>query len=146
MQKESQVTDLKKMKPLVYSCSGCSNVAQLANDIAVWLRDKNIAEMSCIAGVGGDVKSLVRLAQSERPILAIDGCRLSCVKQCLKRHNVTPTWHIQLTDLGLKKQNDVSCTLSDMYKSLEHTHAVLGLEPVYGCTDPIDWACNDSKG
>ncbi len=34
--------------PLVYSCSGCSNVAQLANDIAVKLNSDGIAEMSCI--------------------------------------------------------------------------------------------------
>ena len=40
-------------KPLVYSCSGCSNVAQLANDIAVWMSREGVAEMSCIAGVGG---------------------------------------------------------------------------------------------
>lgn len=140
------MNDLKKVKPLVYSCSGCSNVAQLANDIAIWLRDKNIAEMSCIAGVGGDVKSLVRLAQSKRPILAIDGCPLNCVKQSLKRHNVVPTWHIQLTDLGLKKRDGESCTLSDMYKSLEHTHAVLGLDAEYCYSEQFDWSCNDAKG
>lgn len=40
--------------PLVYACSGCSNVAQLANTIAVRLDRAGLAEMSCIAGVGGD--------------------------------------------------------------------------------------------
>ena len=44
--------------PLVYSCSGCSNIAQLANKVAVELDREHIAEMSCIAGVGGGVKSL----------------------------------------------------------------------------------------
>ncbi|MBF3198252.1 zinc-binding protein, partial [Pseudomonas aeruginosa] len=41
--------------PLVYACSGCSNVAQLANDLALRLDRARLAEMSCIAGVGGDV-------------------------------------------------------------------------------------------
>ena len=39
--------------PLVYSCSGCSNAAQMANQMALWLDCEGEAEMSCIAGVGG---------------------------------------------------------------------------------------------
>ena len=50
--------------PLVYSCSGCSSAAQLANHVALQLDREGLAEMSCIAGVGGDVPSLVRLARS----------------------------------------------------------------------------------
>lgn len=38
--------------PLVYSCSGCSSAAQMANVLAVELDRERIAEMSCIAGVG----------------------------------------------------------------------------------------------
>ena len=41
--------------PLVYSCSGCSSAAQLANHVALQLDRRGVAEMSCIAGVGGDV-------------------------------------------------------------------------------------------
>ena len=66
-------------KPLVYACSGCSNVAQLTNDLAVVLDREGIAEMSCIAGIGGKIKSLVKVAQSGRPVLALDGCPLNCV-------------------------------------------------------------------
>lgn len=46
--------------PLIYSCSGCSNIAQLANDVAVKMDREGFAEMSCIAGVGGNVKPLVK--------------------------------------------------------------------------------------
>mgnify|MGYP003672946230 CR=1 FL=1 len=52
-------TDAKTKLPLVYSCSGCSNIAQLANQVAVDFDRNNIAEMSCIAGVGGGIKKLV---------------------------------------------------------------------------------------
>ncbi|HAQ85985.1 MAG TPA: zinc-binding protein, partial [Pseudomonas sp.] len=45
----------KPRLPLVYACSGCSNVAQLANTLAVRLDRAGLAEMSCIAGVGGRV-------------------------------------------------------------------------------------------
>lgn len=34
--------------PLVYSCSGCSSAAQMANCLALELDRKGVAEMSCI--------------------------------------------------------------------------------------------------
>ncbi|HLV47622.1 MAG TPA: putative zinc-binding protein, partial [Aliidiomarina sp.] len=74
-----------------------------------------------------------------------DGCPLNCVKESLKRHNVEPSWHIQLTDLGLKKRDGESCTLRDMYRSLEHTHAVLGIGEEYQHDEFSDRASNDAK-
>lgn len=90
--------------PIVYSCSGCSSAAQMANRLAVRLDRAGLAEMSCIAGVGGDVPSLVRLAKSGRPIIAIDGCQLHCVRNCLARHAVAASMHLTLTDVGIKKK------------------------------------------
>jgi uncharacterized metal-binding protein len=60
--------------------------------------------MSCIAGVGGDVPSLVRVATSGRPIVAIDGCALKCVQNCLARHGVHAASHYDLTQFGVKKR------------------------------------------
>lgn len=60
--------------------------------------------MSCIAGVGGDVPSLVRLATSGRPTIAIDGCALKCVLSCLARHGVQPAVHYELVQYGVKKR------------------------------------------
>ena len=45
--------------PLVYSCSGCSSAAQMANYLALQLDRQGEAEMSCIAGVGGNVKNFL---------------------------------------------------------------------------------------
>ncbi|PXX29954.1 putative zinc-binding protein [Arenibacter sp. ARW7G5Y1] len=94
----------KNNLPLIYSCSGCSNVAQLANDIALKINAEGIAEMSCIAGVGGKVRSLVKKARSSRPIIVIDGCPLQCAKECLKNINIEPDEHIVLTNFSLKKK------------------------------------------
>ena len=88
--------------PLVYACSGCSNVAQLANDLALRLDRARLAEMSCIAGVGGDV-----------PLLVLDGCPLHCVKGCLARHEVVPTLHLTLSEHGLKKRYGEDCEAQD---------------------------------
>ena len=90
--------------PLVYSCSGCSSAAQLANHLALTLDHEGAAEMSCIAGLGGDVPSLVRLARSGRPIIAIDGCPLFCVRNSLARHGVLPTLHHNLGAYGVRKK------------------------------------------
>ena len=90
--------------PLVYSCSGCSSAAQLANHVAVRLDRTGVAEMSCIAGVGGDVKALVKTARSGRPIIALDGCPLVCVKSSLARHGIVADRHYQLQQYGVKKR------------------------------------------
>lgn len=68
---------LKKVEycnlPLVYSCSGRSSAAQLANSLAIRPDREQLAEMSCIAVVGGGVRSLVKTAQSGRKIIVMDG-------------------------------------------------------------------------
>jgi uncharacterized metal-binding protein len=90
--------------PLVYSCSGCSSAAQMANDLAVELDREHIAEMSCIAGVGGDVGPLVDTATSGRPMLVIDGCPLECARKSLEQHDVVPDRHVNLAKRGIPKE------------------------------------------
>ena len=99
--------------PLVYSCSGCSNVAQLANSLALRLDRQGLAEMSCIAGVGGGVAALINKAKSGRPILALDGCPLQCVKGCLAQHAIEPDTHLILSQYGLRKRNGEDCSQAE---------------------------------
>ncbi|HTN21441.1 MAG TPA: putative zinc-binding protein [Pelobium sp.] len=106
-------------KPLVYSCSGCSNAAQMANHIAVKLDRQQKAEMSCIVGVGGNVKALVKVAKAKRKIMVIDGCPLACAKACLTNQGVEPTLHIKLSDSGVKKQQHVDFDLVQANKLYE---------------------------
>lgn len=109
--------------PLVYSCSGCSSAAQTANMIAIKMDREKIAEMSCIAGVGGDVKPLVKTAKSGRNIIAIDGCSLACCKSCLARHEVQPKHHFVLSDFDVPKiigeDPDLNQYMSSFNKILE---------------------------
>lgn len=100
----AQAREIYSKLPLVYSCSGCSSAAQLANTLAVRLDRAQLAEMSCIAGVGGGVKPLVKTAASGRQIIALDGCPLHCAKQCLANQGIEPTVHIDLSTLGVKKR------------------------------------------
>ena len=94
----------KKNLPLVYSCSGCSSAAQMANHVALRLDREGEAEMSCIAGVGGNVPNLVKIARSGRPILALDGCALECTRASLAERGVQPAVHLLLNEQGVKKR------------------------------------------
>ena len=95
--------------PLVYSCSGCSSAAQLANHLALRLDRAGLAEMSCIAGVGGNVPALVHKARQAhaagRTVLALDGCALACTRACLAERGMAPTLHVQLQDHGVRKHH-----------------------------------------
>lgn len=110
----------KKKTPLVYSCSGCSSAAQAANYIAIRLDREGVAEMSCIAGVGGGVPSLVRTAKSGRQIIAIDGCPLKCTVACLARHDIAPTQHFTLSDFAVKKRIHVDFDVDEAEAIKEH--------------------------
>ncbi|WP_304624779.1 putative zinc-binding protein, partial [Rhodanobacter sp. PCA2] len=100
----SEDTAMNRDLPLVYSCSGCSSAAQMANHLALRLDRAGVAEMSCIAGVGGGVAGLVRTARSGRRVLALDGCVLTCVAACLAREGVSADTHLVLSDYGVKKR------------------------------------------
>jgi len=98
-----QQRDYQKL-PLVYSCSGCSSAAQAANYIALKLDRDGEAEMSCISGVGGNVPKLVNIAQSGRPVIALDGCVLACTLNCLAERGVVADYHLMLQEHGVKKR------------------------------------------
>lgn len=114
--------------PLVYACSGSSNVAQLANAIAVRLDRSGLAEMSCIAGVGGNVGALVRTATSGRTIVAIDGCPLACCERSLASRGVVPDRLVRLHERGLKKRQHVD--FSPAEQDEEFARLLVELEPL----------------
>lgn len=63
-----------------------------------------LADMSCIAGVGGDVPSLVRKAKEAETLIAIDGCELRCAAASLKRHGLPCSLHYDLSKMGVEKK------------------------------------------
>ncbi|MGP1629864.1 MAG: putative zinc-binding protein [Giesbergeria sp.] len=126
--------------PLVYSCSGCSSAAQLANHVALRLDRAGVAEMSCIAGVGGDVPSLVRTARSARPIIALDGCPLNCVQGCLARHGITAERHYQLQQYGVKKRRHEDFDPAQASLVLEQVKADLLANPLVAASRTVDAA------
>lgn len=112
----------------------------MANHLAVRMDRQGDAEMSCIAGVGGDVPSLVRVAKSGRPIVALDGCALHCTLHILKRHDVTPTAHYMLRRFGVKKQIHVDFSTVEAEAVLQ---AILE-DPAFPHPTPVPAAAADA--
>lgn len=113
-------------KPVVYACSGCSNVARIAHDIALNLDSDGLAEMSCVSGVAANVDEMKNTATSAYQTIAIDGCELSCTKLCLDNASVNVDHYFVVTDMGIEKRDkwqdsiiDNSKALNFIYKSLK---------------------------
>lgn len=111
---------MEKKIPLVYSCSGCSSAAQMANWIALEMDRKGVAEMSCIAGIGGGVTPLVEKAKSADIIIGIDGCPLRCVEHCLKREGIKSTFHYDLSKSGVIKKRHQTFDLNEAKRTEFH--------------------------
>lgn len=99
----------------------------MANHLAISLDRRGLAEMSCIAGVGGDVPKLVRVAKSGRRIVGIDGCALACVRQCLARHDVQPAVYHLLSDHGVRKRYQADFDPDEATELLERIAAGLAV-------------------
>jgi uncharacterized metal-binding protein len=93
-------------KVIVYTCSGASNLGQLANDIAVRLDRLGLAELVCLAEVGageGDSETQT----TPRQVLAISGCANGCCASMLERHGVEASRTVTLAERGIAKAKHV---------------------------------------
>lgn len=88
---------------IVYACSGCSDAGETADRIARQLTREGAAEMSCLAGIGGRVKSLLRTGEQAERILVVDGCPLNCAAHTLKLAGFQQFDHLELHKIGLRK-------------------------------------------
>ena len=107
---QHQTSPAKKPGTVVYACSGCSDAGELADRIARQITREGVAEMSCLAGIGGRVKSLVNRAAVADRILAIDGCPLNCTRHTLELAGFNNFEHLELHKLGMRKG---SCPVTD---------------------------------
>lgn len=112
-------------KPLVYACSGCSNVARISHDIALNLDSDGIAKMSCVSGVAAHVEPMLVLAESACEVIAIDGCDLVCTKTCLDQAAVAIDHHFIVTQLGIEKRDIWQDSLFENSKALTHIYQAL---------------------
>jgi uncharacterized metal-binding protein len=88
---------------LILVCSGGSDVGELADRAARAVKKTGTAKMYCLAGVGGQLPSMVKTAKAADPLLVIDGCPQNCAAQCAKNAGIETFRHLKLADLGFEK-------------------------------------------
>ena len=88
---------------LIFACSGAADVGEIADRAARKLTKDGIGKMFCLAGIGGRISGIMKTTESAEKIIAIDGCTLNCVKNCLEQAGFRKFMHLQLAGLGLEK-------------------------------------------
>ena len=88
---------------LVFACSGAADVGAVADQVARKMTRDGNGRMFCLAGVGGRVSGIMKTTEAADAILAVDGCPLSCARNCLEQAGFTEFLHLQLAELGMEK-------------------------------------------
>lgn len=89
---------------LIFACSGCADVGEIADKTAKKLNKEGFAKMSCLAGLGANLSGFTASAKGADKNITIDGCPIACAKKILENNGLTPESFI-LTDFGFTKGN-----------------------------------------
>ncbi len=90
---------------LVFSCSGAADTAEIGDRAAREVNRNGEGKMYCLAGVGGDVETIVNNTRAAEKLVVIDGCDTDCSAKLLRRAGFTEFEHLRVTDLGFEKGN-----------------------------------------
>lgn len=87
----------------VLACSGCSAAGEIADHTARRLQQLSAAKMSCLAGVGGRIPSIMATVERASDVLMIDGCPLECGASVLQNAGLAHFKHLKLHEFGVRK-------------------------------------------
>jgi uncharacterized metal-binding protein len=94
-------------KVLIFSCSGGSNVGQMANQAAVDLTQTGRGRLFCLAGIGAHKGGMIESARAADLLVVIDGCPVKCAAETIKHLNLEPEVCLVITDLGIEKSHEL---------------------------------------
>lgn len=110
---------------LIFACSGAADVGEISDRAARKMTRDGFGTMFCLAGIGGRVAPIIQKTKSAAKILAIDGCKLDCVKGSLEQAGFAEFKHLRITDLGMEK-GKTPATDDNINKTVEQAVAILG--------------------
>jgi uncharacterized metal-binding protein len=111
---------------LLYACSGGANVGEISDRAARELMLAGEGTMFCLAGLGGDIRDMVRTAREADVNLIIDGCPMDCARKAFDRHGITNYTQTKVTDLGIEKTKGVRCDDEQVARVTAAARAELG--------------------
>ncbi len=105
---------------VIFSCTGSSNVGQVANRAAIHLARNGLGKYFCLAGIGGHVSGMIESTKAGKMLIAIDGCAVACGKKTLEHAGFKIDEHVQVTDFGIEKNHDLNLDFSGFEKVTDH--------------------------
>lgn len=91
---------------MLLSCSGASNLGQLANQACVELTQEGFGKMFCLTGIGGKLSGFVQSAKDVTRMVVLDGCEVGCAKAVFEQAEVPLRGYLLLSKLGIAKNKD----------------------------------------
>ncbi|MHC4616907.1 MAG: putative zinc-binding protein [Planctomycetota bacterium] len=88
---------------LIFACSGAADVGEISDRAARKVTNDGAGKMFCLAGIGGRIEPILSATKAASRILAVDGCTMDCVKNCLRQAGFNDFQHLRITDMGLEK-------------------------------------------
>ena len=104
--------------PLILTCQGRSNLAQLANDLALIMDHEGLAELGSSCRLPLLPVSELDSLSKKRRFLVLEGCRKACVQALLAKLRIPTNECVVLSDLGIPLKTGESCTYSQMNMAL----------------------------
>lgn len=95
-------------KVMIYACSGGSNTGQITNEMAKNLSSQGYGSMTCGIGLGADLSGFIVSAGEADKNIVLDGCSVSCLKKVFDRHKIKDFDYYVLTEMGIKKDKNLS--------------------------------------
>lgn len=99
---------------LIFSCSGGSNVGQIANEAAKSLTTLGKGKMYCLGGIGRHISGLIESTKAAKKIIAIDGCPVQYANKTLEHAEFNVDAHVVVTELGIEKSHDFMMDMEEI--------------------------------
>jgi uncharacterized metal-binding protein len=106
--------------PLLFACSGGSEVSHLTYRIARKLAKDQHVYMSCPPPVTAGIKDFLEKLKRDKRVIVLDGCKRSCVAKSLENTGFKGFLHIRLTEDAVcpDKIKGKRKKLDDAYKQI----------------------------
>jgi uncharacterized metal-binding protein len=88
---------------LMFSCSGAADTAEIGDRAVRALHKAGEAKMYCLAGIAGDVETIVVNSKAASRMLVVDGCDSDCAKKTMQKNGFNDFIHFRVTDTGWEK-------------------------------------------
>lgn len=127
---------------MILSCSGGSNVGQLANQAAVELTQEGFGKMYCLVGVGAHLSGFVQSAKDAPVMVAIDGCPVGCAKAVSEHAEVPLRHYLVVTDEGIEKNKNFKLERKDIERVKEAVRKRVEKAPLASIGDAAKRCCS----